>query len=371
MKWSVVIALALALVVESWLLSLYIPGLGGAPEPAAATTEPAKAGPVKVRVRHSTASPIVTELVLTGRTEPSRVATLSAETRGRVIAVEAVKGAHIKAGDVIVRIDPGDRKARLSEARALINQRQLEYDAARKLSEKGYQSKTRLAESRANLRTAAARLKQIQLDIERTAIRAPFDGILQERAVEIGDYLGVGDPVAVLVDLNPVLVVAQVAEREIGGIRPDQPGSARLVSGAVMTGRVRYVSVVGQTGTRTFRIELEIPNEGGNVAAGLTAELRLPLDTVPAHLVSSAVLTLTDDGEIGIKSVDESGVVRFHAVGIEADTPEGIWITGLPGELDIITVGQEFVLDGQKVEAVPEGDARPGRVGDTAPGGES
>ena len=371
MKWSVVIALALALVVESWLLSLYIPGLGGAPEPESVPTGPAAAGPVKVRVRHSTASPVITELVLTGRTEPSRKATLSAETKGRVIAVEATKGAHVKAGDVIIRIDPGDRKARLSEARALISQRQLEYDAGKKLSLKGYQSQTKLAEAKANLRTALAQLKQIQLDIERTTIHAPFDSILQERAVEVGDYLGVGDPVAVLVDLDPVLVVAQVAEREIGGIRLDQPGTARLVTGAVMIGRVRYVSAVGETGTRTFRIELEIPNEDDNVAAGLTAELRLQLNEVPAHLVSSAVLTLTDVGAIGVKSVDEGGVVRFHAVGIEADTPEGIWITGLPEELDIITVGQEFVLDGQKVEAVPEGDAKPGRVGDTAPGGES
>ena len=371
MKWSIVTALVLALVVESWLLSLYIPGLGGAPEREGAPSGPVEARPVKVRVRHSAASPITTELVLTGRTEPSRMATLSAETKGRVIAVEAAKGAHVKAGDVIVRIDPGDRAARLAQARALIGQRKLEYDAGKKLSAKGFQSQTKLAEAKANLRTALAQLKQIELDIARTTIRAPFDGILQDRTVEVGDYLGIGDPAAIVVDLDPVLAVAQVAEREIGGVRPDQPGSARLITGEIVTGRVRYVSAVGETGTRTFRIELEIPNAERRVAAGLTAELRLPLDEALAHLISSAVLTLTDDGAVGVKSVDEGGVVRFHAVGIEADTPEGIWITGLPEELDIITVGQEFVLEGQKVEAVPEGDGTPEWVGDKSPEGES
>ncbi len=354
MNRSIITALVLALLVETWLLTLYVPGMDRATAAGDAANTPVEAGLVKVRVRHSVARPTVTELVLTGRTEPSRQATLSAETKGRVIAVEAVKGARVSEGDIIVRIEPGDREARLAEAQALLRQRQIEYEAAKKLSIKGYQSQTRLAQSLANLRAAAARMKQIETDIERTTIRAPFSGVLQDRIVEVGDYLGIGDPLAVIVDLQPVVAIAKATEREVAGVWVGQPGKVRLVSGDVVDGVVRYVSSVGEEGTRTFRIELEIANQGGRLAAGMTAELRLPLAEVRAHVVSPAVLSLTDEGAIGVKSVDDRGIVRFNPITIVAETPEGLWIAGLPGEITIITVGQEFVLDGQSADPVPE-----------------
>lgn len=354
MNRSIITALALALVVETWLLTLYVPGLDSAKAARDSANTPVEAGLIKVRVRQSVARLTMTELVLTGRTEPSRQATLSAETKGRVIAVEAAKGARVTEGDIIVRIESGDREARLAEAKALLRQRQIEYEAARKLSIKGYQSQTRLAQSLAYLRAATARLRQIELDVERTTIRAPFSGVLQDRVVEVGDYLGIGDPLAVIVDLQPVVAIAQVTEREVAGVRLGQPGKVRLVTGDVVDGVVRYVSSVGEDGTRTFRVELEIPNEGGRLAAGLTAELRLPIAEVRAHVVSPALLTLTDDGTIGVKSVDSGGIVRFNPISIVAETPEGLWIAGLPNELTIITVGQEFVLDGQPADPVPE-----------------
>ena len=368
MKMSVITALALALAVETWLLTLYVPGFEGASAVQESAIARQEAGLIKVRVRHSVARPKVTELVLTGRTEPSRQATLSAETKGRVVAVEAAKGKRVSEGDIIVRIDPGDRQARLAEAKAVLRQRQIEYEAFRKLSAKGYQSQTRLAESLANLRAATAHLKQIELDIERTTIRAPFTGVLQDRVVEVGDYLGTGDPMAVIVDLQPVIAIAQVTEREVAAVRPGQPGTVRMVSGEIVDGVVRYVSSVGEEGTRTFRIEVEIPNEGGRLAAGLTAELRLPLAEVRAHLVSPALLTLTDDGAIGVKSVDSGGIVRFNPVDIVAETPEGLWIAGLPDELTIITVGQEFVLAGQPADPVPEEAGASARAEQTGSG---
>jgi len=202
--------------------------------------------------------------------------------------------------------------------------------------------------------SAQAQLRRIELDIEHTVVRAPFDGVLQDRLVEVGDYVGVGDPVALIVDLDPILAVAQLSERDAAVIRRNNDGQARLVTGEVVDGRVRYVSVVGAAGTRTFRVELEIGNGDEHIPAGLTAQLTLPIATIEAHRLSPAALTLNDAGIIGVNTVDERNVVHFHPVDLVDGDADGVWIGGLPREATIITVGQEFVLPGQTVVPVPE-----------------
>lgn len=367
MKRSYVIALGIAVLATLWLLSPFAEGLlmaavggdaAGPGEPTQVAAESAaETRQIRVRVRDSVAVQHVDRLLLTGQTEPSRQATLRAETAGRVIEIGAPKGASVDEGGVIVRLESGDREARLAEAEALLQQRQIEYDAARKLTDKGFQSQTRLAEARAALEAARAQQRLAELDIERTELRAPFNGVLQERMVEVGDYVGIGDPVATFVDLDPLVAAGQVSEREIAGIARDIEGTARLVSGETASGPVRYVSSVGTEGTRTYRIELELPNPGNRLAAGMTTELRLPVRTVEAHAMSAAVLTLNDEGVVGVKSVDAENTVRFHPVQVVADGIDGIWVTGLPRSLRIITVGQEFVLPGQTVIPVPEDEA--------------
>ncbi len=372
MKGSYLIALVVALAAALWMASPY---LIGAPEEtesasgaAAVPTEPAAKTPMRVQVRQSIAETRVNSLVLTGQTEASRQATARAETAARVVAVEAEKGAPVAEGDIIVRLAIDDREALLNEARALLKQRKIEYTAASELSSKGFQTQTRLAEANANLEAAEARLRRIQIDIERTVIRAPFDGVIQTRMVEVGDYLGIGDPIALIVDLDPLIAVAQLSEREIAGVVSGGKGKVRLITGDIVDGRVRYVSSVGSQGTRTFRVELAIDNAENRLAAGLTAEIRLPVMAVEAHNMSPAALTLDDAGIVGVKIVDAANIVRFHPVELVADGTDGIWIGGLPHEAKIITVGQEFVLPGQTVTPVPEGSipSLPGRLSGSA-----
>lgn len=366
MKSSYLIAFVIALAATVWLASPHIglfPGNAkNAPDPDAVSAEsPAiqEKAVMRVQVRHSVAESRTNALVLTGQSEASRQATLRAETSARVVAVEAGEGAAVKEGDVILRLAMDDREAALGEAQTLVKQRQIEYRAASKLSTKGYQTQTRLAETKTNLQAAIARLRAVELDIERTVIRAPFDGVIQTRLVEVGDYLGIGDPLALIIDLDPLIAVARVSEREIGGVEVGGEGKVRLVTGDTVDGKVRYVSSVASEGTRTFRVELEIENGANRLAAGLTAEIRLPIEAVPAHLITPAVLTLDDAGVIGVKTVDTGNIVRFHPVQLVSDGPDGVWLSGLPAETTIITVGQEFVLPGQEVVPVPEDNAAP------------
>lgn len=358
MRRSWMIAAAIAIVATAWVLSGQLPGSDSAEaevqESSAAV--PAEEVLAKVRVDRVSAEPMINTLTLQGRTLADRKVEIRAEATGLIEAVLAKRGAQVASGTALVRIDVDDRMARLDEANALLAQRQIEFDAARQLNERGYRADTQLAQSQAALDAARATVEIAELAVSNLTIRAPFDGVVEHRYVEIGDYVDYGDPVAMLVDLDPLRIVGQISERYLGQIAPGRVGSAHLVDGRVVDGAVSYVGSVADEVTRTFTVEIEIDNAGGQMIEGLTAELTLPIRQVLAHRVSPAVLSLSNEGEIGVKAVDENGIVLFYPVEILGGTEDLIWVGGLPETLDMIVVGQEFVLNGQLVQPVSVDD---------------
>lgn len=126
------------------------------------------------------------------------------------------------------------------------------------------------------------------------------------------------------------------------------------MTGEEVAGRVRYVARVADPVTRTFRVELEVANPDGHLRDGVTAEVLLPGPPVSAHRVSPALLSLNTAGELGVKIVDAEGRARFRPVQIVEQARNGLWLAGLPEEITLITVGQEFVTDGQPVTTVDE-----------------
>jgi len=353
MKRSYLVAALMAVAATGWILSGQVGGKAQAPD-AKPVAAPGERPVPQVRVRALRAEDRPNELRLFGRTEAERAVALRNETHGRVAALVAEKGKPVAKGDVILRLAIDDRKARLAEAKAVVAQYKIAYDAAEQLSEKKFRSRVKVAEAKAELEAAKAKLANIRLDIERVTIRAPFAGVVDDLPVEVGDYAAIGTVVARLIDLDPILVVGEVGERDVARIPVGGPAAVRLTTGEEVVGTVRYVSKTGHQATRTFRVEVAVANPGGAIAEGLTTELRLPLGRVLAHRVSPAVLTLSDEGVVGVKVVDAGNRVRFHPVSLIADTPEGIWLAGLPADVTLITVGQEFVRAGQRVVPVPE-----------------
>ena len=302
----------------------------------------------RVRTRMSVASEHPRIMHLFGRTEVSRQVDVKAETAGRIVTLPVEKGATVEKGQVIARIAMDDRNARLTEAKALVNQFAIAHEAAQTLSQKQYRSKVKLAESAAQLEMAKAGLNSMNLDIARTVIRAPFNGVLQDQPMEVGDFVAVGHAVAGIVELDPVLIVGEVTERAVKLLQVGTPALAHTLNGQSMSGVVSYISKVAQASTRTFRVEVSVPNPGGEIPAGLTAQMSLNLGNARAHFITPAVLTLSSEGVLGVKILNENGVVEFHTGSIVEDTPEGLWVEGLPDQIELITVGQEFVLTGQK-----------------------
>lgn len=345
-----VLALLLAVAVVAWMLS------GPEPRSEAVKARPERAEPPlqQVQVRLQQAESVVRWITLYGRTAPARSVELKAETRGRVTAIGAARGQQVERGEVIVRLDERDRRARLAEARATVHQREIEYEAQKPLLEEGYITEGQLAAGAANLEQARAELRRAELDLQYMTVRAPFEGAVQERYVEVGDYLDVGDPVASFVDDRTLVVTAAVSEQDVAAVRGQQAAIARLITGQQVEGRIRYLAPVAQESTRTFTIELELDNSDGQLPAGVTAELDVPAGTVMAHRMSPAVLTLNDEGVLGVKLVDAADRVEFYPARVVSSTSDGVWLAGLPERAAIITVGQGFVRSGERVAAVSE-----------------
>jgi len=365
MKRSYVIAAVLAVAAAAWIASGQI---GGADQTKEGQKPPADMSAMErvptVRVNQQQAEPRTSEVVVRGQTEAWRKVMVKAETFGRVEEVLAEKGSRVVAGDILVKLAPEDRPARVSEAQALLEQREIEYDAAERLSKKGFRAETQLAASKAALESARATALRAETDLANTVIKAPIGGIVGERLVEVGDFAEMGDPMMKVLDLDPVLAVGNISERNLVRVRVGAAAAVRLITGQAIDGQIRYIASEADPATRTFRIEVEIANPDAGIADGITAEVRLPAERIFAYRISPAILTLADDGEVGVKILGPGNTVEFKPVQIIDDEPEGLWVSGLPEQVTFITVGQEFVTSGQTVQPVDEETLAPFVAGD-------
>ena len=343
----------IVLVVTIWLLSGQLSGDEEAQQVMGSQARKAETENA-VRVRTQSAETVMRTIVVNGKTAPARIVNLAAETDGRIVYTGAERGASLEKGDIIVRLDERDRSARLAQAEATVRQREVEYDARLRLKSESYVSEAQLQEAIALLETAKAELTRARLDLTYMTIRAPFAGALQARAVEIGDFVSLGDPVATFVDNRTVIVSANLSEFDARFVRVGDEATASLATGETVRGRIRYVAPVANEATRTFEVELEVDNRDGALRAGGTAELRIPAEQVLAHRISPSLLTLDDAGNVGVKIVNAEGQVEFVVADIALSSNEGVWLAGLPETTTIITVGQGYVASGALVDAVPE-----------------
>lgn len=362
MRRATMIAMGIAAVAGLWIVSgqfsdgdnSVVDGVSemSAAEPGAAGGNAEDSELPRVRVTDSIATARVQEITVFGRTEADRIVDVRAETSGRVVDILVSEGDLVEKATDIVRLAMDDRQARLTEAKAQVKYREIAYEAAQALAKKKFSAEVTVAEDLAALETAKASLRAIRLDIARTKIAAPFGGIIEETPLEIGDLVQTGDRVAQLVDLNPIKVAVEVTEGQVSQVHVGQRATARFPGDITREGIVSFVSRSGSEETRTFRVEIRIGNPNLDVPQGVTADVNLQTEPAMAHRISPAVLTLDDEGQIGVKIVDGRDQVVFVPVAIVAETTDGVWVDGLPSSVRLITVGQEFVRHGQNVVPV-------------------
>ncbi|MEM0905962.1 MAG: efflux RND transporter periplasmic adaptor subunit [Pseudomonadota bacterium] len=351
------LAIALAVGIAAWMWSGTLVVSGSAEEAKVrppSERSSAQAELFRVRVRTIRSETREQTLTMRGRTRADALVTVAAETTGRVHERLVSRGSTVEAGDVLCRLDRGVREAELAKAEAEAAKAQLEFDAASKLQGRGFESQTRVAATRASLDAANAAVAAAKRELEHTIVRAPISGNVQEPLAEVGNVLSVGGICATIVDADPIVVTGQVTERDVSKIAHGARVDIELVTGESVEGAVSYISRTGREETRTFTVEVRIPNDRLTLRAGVTAEAFIPLDPVVAHRLSPGVLTLSDAGRIGVRTVSQTGMVAFIPVKIAGQDADGFWVTGLPSEVTVITVGQDYVVDGQRVSPEQE-----------------
>ncbi|MDG3042746.1 efflux RND transporter periplasmic adaptor subunit [Roseicyclus marinus] len=382
---------------------------GETPAPAAEPGE--EDARIHVVVRRSEAQVTENAVVLRGRTEALRQVVVSAETSGRIVSEPLRAGARVSEGQLLCEIDAGTRlsalaeaearlleaQARLPEARAqlpLARARQLEAEAAltaaridgnaaTRLSESGFASETRAANAVAGvssaeaavssaaagvesaqaaiqsaesgIRAAEAAVTRAEDELTRLTIHAPFAGLLETDTAELGSLMQPGTPCATIIQLDPIKLVGFVPEAHVDRVRLGARAGARLASGRDVMGEVSFVSRSADPQTRTFRVEITVPNADQSIRDGQTADILIQTEGMAAHLLPASAMTLSDEGTLGVRTVVD-GIVQFVPVRMIRDTANGVWLTGLPDMAEVITVGQEFVTDGVAVRVTYESE---------------
>jgi len=350
MKPSYRAATAITAVVVLWLGSGMVSG--GARH--AETVEANVAEIPRVQVERLAARHRDADVVVRGRTQALHSVDVKAEVDGVVEALHFEKGDFVKAGQVLCELRVNDRAAKVAQARAQVAETDEKHRADLALARDGYLAKTLLAESDTALQTARANEQTAELDLAHTQIRAPFGGLIDDRYVNVGDLLHNGDKCALLIAPEPFLAVGELSEHDVGSVKPGDRAVAKLVTGDTVQGRVRFIANRADSATRTFRLEVELPNPDAKLRDGVSADIRIPVKNVQATKISPGILVLSDSGVVGVRTV-EAGIVRFKPVQIISDNPDGMWVTGLPDDAEVITVGQEFVSEGSRVKAVMTG----------------
>jgi multidrug efflux system membrane fusion protein len=356
MKASRITALGLVAAATLWIWSGHLLPRDSAESSAAIRSNESEAQkPFRVGVTDTSIVPHSRKLVLSGRTEADRRVTLTARTGGILTQLKVRRGSKVKAGDVIAVLSDEARESQVAQAKSLVAQRKAELEAKRPLIASGANPKLDLVNLEAQLEAAKAAQAAAEAELDRGIVRAPWDGVISDLTVEVGKaaFSMAGADICTIVALDPMLAVVEVSERRLAGLKVGDMAEVRLITGEIARGKVRYVSKTASQTTRTYRVEIELPNADGAIPDGISADVTIPLAPVSATSVPRSALTFSSTGDIGVRTVDGNGVVAFLPVNIIEDEQTVMWVGGVPDGGRVIVQGQDFVREGQHVEAVP------------------
>jgi multidrug efflux system membrane fusion protein len=325
------------------------------PQSRAAIQPPAQAEtPFRVAVLDTQLVQHYRKLLLSGRTEADKKVTLMARTAGVLKELRVRRGSLVKEGEIIAILSDEAREAQVNQAKALVEQRKIELEAKRRLIELNAVPRLELSNLEAQYKAAMAGLAGAEVERDRGVIRAPWAGVVTELTSEVGGAAlsFMGKEFGQLVALDPMLAVVEVSERRRHGVKPGQMAEIRLVNGQTARGKVRYVSPSASQATRTYRVEIEIPNADFSIPDGITTEVSIPLDPLPATRIPRSALTYSSAGALGVRIVNAEGAVDFATVSVVEDDQSFMWVSGLADGARLIVQGQDFVREGQKVDAV-------------------
>ena len=355
---------------------------------------------IKVETKIFKAKAIDQSIIIQGQTIYNKKIDVKSETTGNITNIDFNRGDNVKINKKLLNISIENRKEvltsiqididrlnkelvineknrdnLLSKNSELIKLYEIEYLSAKQLIDKGLSSKSKLSLASFNLANAksdqidiklkyesqlgnlesqiasySSQLKQINLDIENTIILAPFDGIITNKNIEVSDYVTPGNILLTIVNLNPIKVQGYLSEFDVNKVQLSTKTTIENTNGIKKNGKITFISPSAETSTRTFEIEIEADNSDLSFKSGITTSIIIAGSELLAHKIPPSILTLQDDGTIGVKVLDKNNTVIFYPIKKVKDTIDGMWVSGLPNKVNLIISGQEYVSAGQIID---------------------
>ena len=357
-KPSRVFAVLIMVAAAGWIASGSLAPSQDHEAPVAEPTPQAPVVPIqKVTVAATVPQEHQRRITLSCTTEADRSSIAVARAAGILTDLQVDRGSEVEAGQTIANISDEGRGANVLQAQALLDQRIAEYDAIKSLIDKGQSPKNQLPALEAAVAAARAAVASAEAEADRSIIRAPISGIVQSVPVQVGQAIQAGVEIAAIIAPDPMLAVGSISERERGNVRVGQTATMRFIDGTTRSGVIDYVGVSADKATRTYPVQARMDNADSAVGDGVTCEMAVRTEAVSAVSVPRSALVFTADGGLGVRVVDSDSRARFVAIAIVDDAIDSVWVSGVDGPARVIVVGQDFVRDGDQVEAVLLADA--------------
>lgn len=314
---------------------------------------------VNVEVQRVEAANFTSTIPLTGVALAMRDVMVSAEEAGVVRRVLRDKGSPVRAGNAILRLDDTILRAQVRTATAKAEYDDEVWERRRKLYEEdGIGSEVAYHEARATAEQSRGNLEALQARLDRTTIRAPIRGTLNDRLVEVGTMVSPGTVVARVVQADTIRIMSGVPERYAlhVSVGADASVSFDVLPGEVFAGSMTYVGAVVDLDARTFPVELTLPNPGGRIKPGMVADVSVTRgEMADAIVVPRQALVSMEDGQVVFVAEETGGETVAAARRVEVAASQGNDVvigSGLvPGDR-LVVVGQQGLTDGDRVRVV-------------------
>ena len=407
MKKSIFIASFILLVVVGWIGSGQFTNVNAQDDSSESTdsnTESVEKVVIedsgnKVELKEFNFSQIDQSIELQGQTTHNKKIDVKSETTGNITNIAFKRGDKVSKGEELIKISIENRKEllnsarkdlerlnkelelneknkinRLSQNKELIKLYEIEFASAKQLIDKGLSSKSKLSLASFNLANARSdqedilinfesqqssieaqianvksQLKNIELDINNTVINSPFSGIISDKMIEETEYITPGNIMFTIIDLNPIKIQGYLSEFDVNKVSLGTKAIIENTNGVKKNGTISFISPSAETSTRTFEITIEADNADLSFKSGITTKITIAGSELKAHKIPPSILTLQDDGTVGVKAVNDENIVIFYPTISVKDTIDGIWVSGLPDKVNLIVTGQEYVAIGESV----------------------
>ena len=359
MKKSILIALFIMFLVVGWIGSGQLSNFKNQDETNTVSTSKKSGKNViveeiedkgkRVEIKEFKFSQIDQSIELQGQTTHNKRIDVKSETSGNIVSINFSRGDKVTKGMPLIEISKENRIELLNSAKELIKLYEIEYSSAKQLIDKGLSSKSKLGLASYNLANAKSQLKNIELDIKKTYITSPFSGVISNKMVEESEYISLGNSLFTIIDLNPIKIQAYLSEFEVNKVSLGTKAVIENTNGIKKIGKISFVSPSAEISTRTFEITIEADNADLLFKSGITTKITIAGSELKAHKIPPSILTLKDDGTVGVKAINDKNIVVFYPTTSVKDTIDGIWVSGLPDIVNLIITGQEYISVGESV----------------------